>query len=140
MSKRAVESRIARDIVERYGRVDDSPGERHGSREVARNCRCEICRRAFPDKKKRQKNRERARKTNACMQGTSGHARCAGWKFAAGVDGYDSVRGASPCQCACHTDGRGREVPPLEDYMAERETDRQQHEAWLIENGMEVKS
>lgn len=130
MSDQPVISRIARRLVER-GRIPNDPSFRHGTEDVANICaigpnggKCEVCRRAFPDKAKRQKMNAKARRTNSCLSGTAGHLRCKGWRFAPGVlGGSDASRGASPCQCPCHTDGRGAPIPSLEEWMEWRAAD-----------------
>jgi hypothetical protein len=130
MSKQPVESRIARDLVNRYGRLPADAGVRHGSEEVAKSCRCEVCRRAFPDKKKRDALGVKARRTNACARGAAkGHPACRGWKFPPGVN-YQTgnYRGAAPCQCPCHEDGRGQPVPTFDEFL---ELERAQKESYL---------
>lgn len=129
----AVESNIARKLVQKYGRLPDDPSIRHGSAEVARLCRCEVCRRAFPDRKKRHATKVKARRTNLCARGAAaGHPKCKGWKFAPGVNYQDgNYRGAAPCQCPCHEDGRGQPVPSFEEFKAREEEQRRQYLASL---------
>ena len=134
MARQATESRIARNLVERYGRLPDEEDTRHGSEGVAKTCRCPVCRRAFPDAKKRKRMSEAARKTSSCRSGAKGHARCPGWKFPAGVNTREgNYRGATPCQCRCHEDGRGRVIPPLDQHIEEIEANVAEHRRHVAE-------
>ena len=130
-----VESRIARQLVQRHGRLPADPNVRHGSEDVARSCRCEVCRRAYPDAKKRVKVKTKAVRTRACMNGAKGHPRCAGWRFApnSGIK-IVSLRDASPCQCPCHEDGRGAVIPPFDEWVATRKADEEEHAAYVRES------
>lgn len=130
-------SRIARKFVA----IDTSAPQRHGSVEAARTCtirdggKCELCRRALPDNKKRHMMAVAAVRTSSCAKGAAkGHPRCEGWKFAAGNGNPDrtkNYRGAKPCACPCHSDGRGKPVPTFEEWVARREADEEQHRQFL---------
>ncbi len=133
------ESRIAR----RWAAVDvGAEPQRHGSLETAKHCtirdggKCELCRRVLPDSKKRHKVAVKARRTSACtVGGVKNHPKCAGWRFAPGNSSSDVVpREPLRCTCPCHTDGRGRPIPPFEDWLADREMDRARNEAWHAAN------
>lgn len=133
MADETVVSRIAKRFT---GRTPIEESERHGTESKAKTCRCEVCRRAFPDKAKVHKMRVRDRRTAACARGgAKGHPKCAGWSFAPGVvAATDKTRGARACQCPCHNDGRGRPIPTFEEWIAVRAADEARHRAFA--NGL----